>query len=241
MGVAQPDAARKRRPPLTRERVLRAAVELADERGLDALTMRALGQELRVEAMSLYNHVSNKEDVLNGIIEVIGGELVAAVAEIPPPAEPTEWKPVMRKRILAAREVMLRHRWAPAVFETRTDLPPVLVGYYDEMLGLMREGGFSLDLAHHAMHAIGSRMLGFTQELFVTDDSDQDPDTMELMLRQMAAQFPHLAELMKIVAHDPDSTIGGCDDQFEFEFGLDLVLDGLERLRQQAWELPASS
>jgi AcrR family transcriptional regulator len=239
MGVAQPDAARKRRPPLTRERVLHAAVALADERGLDALTMRALGQELQVEAMSLYNHVSNKEDVLNGVIEVVGAEIVAAVAEIEPPASKEDWKPVLRKRILAARDVILRHRWAPAVFETRTDLPPVLIGYYDESLGLMREGGMSLDLAHHAMHAIGSRMLGFTQELFVTDDSDTDPATMELMIRQMGAQFPHLAELMKIVAHDPDSTVGGCDDQFEFEFGLDLLLDGLERLRTQAWELPA--
>jgi AcrR family transcriptional regulator len=221
--------------------VLLAAVALADERGLDALTMRALGQELEVEAMSLYNHVSNKEDVLDGIIGVIGGELVAAAAEVPPPAEPTEWKPVMRRRILAAREVMLRHRWAPAVFETRATTPPVLIGYYDEMLGLMREGGFSLDLAHHAMHAIGSRMLGFTQELFVDDDGNEDPDVMALMIQQMASQFPHLAELMRIVAHDPDSTVQGCDDQFEFEFGLDLTLDGLERLRQQAWELPAAS
>jgi Tetracyclin repressor-like, C-terminal domain len=106
----------------------------------------------------------------------------------------------------------------------------------------MREAGFSLDLAHHAMHALGSRSLGFQQELFVTDDSDVDPDTAAVMFQQMAARYPNLTDLMRIVAHDSDSTVGsGCDDQFEFEFGLDLILDGLERLRDAAWQLPQAS
>jgi len=236
--VAQPDAARKSRPPLTRERVLRAAVELADERGIQALTMRSLGQELGVEAMSLYNHVSNKDDVLDGIVEVVVGEVLAAVDAIEPPDDATEWQPVVRARILAARDVLLRHRWAPGVLESRTDMPPSLLGYYDSLLRLMRGGGFSLDLAHHALHALGSRALGFSQELFVTDDKDVDPDVMALMLQQMAGRYPDLAELMRIVAHDDESTLGsGCDDQFEFEFGLDVILDGLERLRERDWQL----
>ena len=236
--AARPDAAEKRRAPLTRERVLRAAVALADERGIEALTMRNLGQELGVEAMSLYNHVANKEAVLDGIVEVVVDEVLAAVDEIGEPSVPAEWKDVMRRRILAAREVLLRHRWAPGVLESRTTMPPTLLRYYDTLLGLMREAGFSIDLAHHAMHALGSRALGFSQELFVTDDEDVEPEMMAVMLRQMAG-YPHLMELLRVVNHDADSTLGGCDDQFEFEFGLDLLLDGLERLRAAAWQLEA--
>jgi AcrR family transcriptional regulator len=231
--AAQPDAAEKPRLPLSRERVLRAAVELADERGIESLTMRSLGQALGVEAMSLYNHVANKEDVLNGLVEVVVDEILAEVDKIGPPSAPAEWKAVMRRRILAAREVLLRHRWAPGVLETRTDIPPNLLPYYDAQLRLMREAGFSIDLAHHAMHALGSRGLGFTRELFVTGGEEElDPDWTEVQIRQMAARFPHLGELMRAISHDPGSTVGSpCDDQFEFEFGLDVILDGLERLR----------
>jgi AcrR family transcriptional regulator len=236
--VAQSEVAEEPRLPLTRERVLRAAVELADERGIDSLTMRNLGQALGVEAMSLYNHVDNKEDVLDGLVEVVVGEIIAAVAEIEPLAGAAGWKDVMRRRILAAREVLLRHRWAPDVLESRTDIPPSLLPYYDSVLKLMREAGFSLDLAHHAMHALGSRMLGFTRELFVTEDKDVDPDVAAVMLQQLAGRYPYLTELMRVVSHDAGSTLGsGCDDQFEFEFGLDLILDGLERLRERAWQL----
>jgi AcrR family transcriptional regulator len=238
---AQPHA-KKPRLPLTRERVLRAAVELADERGIESLTMRNLGHELGVEAMSLYNHVANKEDLLDGLVEVVVGEVLGAVGQIEPPSAPAGWKDVMRARILAAREVFLGHRWAPGVLESRTDIPQSLVPYYDAMLGLMREAGFSLDLAHHAMHALGTRSLGFTRELFVTDDEDVDPDVMAVMLQQMAGRYPYLTELMRVVSHDEGSTLGsGCDDQFEFEFGLDLLLDGLERLRDREWRLPAAS
>jgi AcrR family transcriptional regulator len=240
--AAQPDAAEKPRPPLTRERVLRAAVELADERGIELLTMRNLGHELGVEAMSLYNHVNNKEDVLDGLVEVVVGEVIAAVDKVEPVAGAAGWKDVMRARILAAREVLLRHRWAPGVLESRTDIPPSLVPYYDSVLGLMREAGFSIDLAHHALHALGTRTLGFTRELFVTEDTEVDPDVAAVMLQQMAGRFPYLGELMRVVTHDAGSTLGsGCDDQFEFEFGLDLLLDGLEQLRAAEWRLPAGS
>jgi AcrR family transcriptional regulator len=240
--AAQPDAAEKPRPPLTRERVLSAGVELADARGIESLTMRNLGHELGVEAMSLYNHVTNKEDVLDGLVEVVVGEILAAVSAVGPPSDAADWKGVMRARILAAREVLLRHRWAPDLLESRSDIPPSLVPYYDSVLGLMREAGFSLDLAHHAMHALGTRTLGFTRELFVAADKDVDPDVAAVMIQQMAGRFPYLTELMRVVTHDPGSTLGsGCDDQFEFEFGLDLLLDGLERLRDGAWRLPDGS
>jgi AcrR family transcriptional regulator len=200
--------------------------------------MRSLGQELGVEAMSLYNHVSNKEDVLDGVVEVVAGEVLVAVDEIEPPPTPAEWKQAMRRRILAAREVLLRHRWAPGVLESRTTAPPAVLKHYDSLLGLMLDAGFSIDLAHHALHALGSRTLGFSQELFVTGDEEVAPEVATAMLQQMAAHFPRLGELVQAVYHDTGSTLGsGCDDQFEFEFGLDLVLDGLERLRDAGWQL----
>jgi AcrR family transcriptional regulator len=233
------EAAQKQRLPLTRERVLRAGVGLADERGLEALTMRTLGQELGVEAMSLYNHVRNKDDLLDGVVEVVAAELLEAVQRVPPPPTPAEWKRAMRARILAARSVLLRHRWAPAVLETRVNAPPSVMQHYDEILGLMLGAGFSIDLAHHAMHALGSRALGFTQELFVNGDDEVPPEMTALMLQQLAMQYPHLGRLVQAVFHDTGSVLGsGCDDQFEFEFALDLLLDGLDRMRDAHWSLP---
>ena len=222
--------AEKPRRPLSRERVLRAAVELADERGLEALTMRNLGQALGVEAMSLYNHVSNKEAILDGVVEVVVGEVLEAVEGTDTIADPGDWKAVTRRRILAAREVFLRHRWAPKVVESRTDVPPVVMRYMDGLLGLMLQAGFSADLAHHAMHALGSRAIGFQQELF-EGEGDVPAETVAMMAQQMAAEYPNLGEMLKVVTHDADTTLGWCDDQFEFEFGLDLLLDGLEQRR----------
>jgi hypothetical protein len=160
------------------------------------------------------------------------------VDEIEPPSSPVEWKPAMRQRILAARDVLLRHSWTPAVFESRSNAPEAVLQHYDSMLKLMLESGFSMDLAHHALHALGSRMLGFTQELFVNGNEEMPPEMSAIMLHQMAARYSHLGQLMKAIHHDTGSVLGsGCDDQFEFEFGLDLVLDGLERLREAGWRL----
>ncbi len=222
------------RVPLNRSRVLAAAVALADRDGIEALTMRSLARELGVEAMSLYHHVANKDDLLDGIVHVVAGEIQAAASALEPPPDGSGWKAAMRRRILTARSVLLRHPWAPGVLETRTTMSPHVVRHYDALLGLMRLGGFSYDLAHHARHALGSRALGFTQELFEPADDDGDDDTAIAMLEQMADQAPHLVEMMTEITHDgPESTLGWCDDQTEFEFGLDLILDGLEnRLRQ---------
>ena len=211
--------------------MLRAAVRVADEGGMEALTMRRLADELGAEAMSIYYHVASKEDILDGVVDVVAAEINDTVAAISAPSAGARWKTAARRRILAAREVLLRHRWAPALFETRTTISPQIVRYYDGLVGLMRDGGFSWDQAHHAMHALGSRALGFSQELFTPDsgaNSDMDPAVAEAM----AAQFPHLAAMLADIVHDdPDSTLGWCDDQAEFEFGLDLILDGLDRLR----------
>jgi len=232
--VSQTEPGTEPRIPLSRDRVLRAAVGIADEGGIKSLTMRHLAQEVGAEAMSLYYHVANKEEVLDGIVDVIAREINDVVDQIDVPSKGADWKKAVRQRILSAREVLLRHPWAPRVFETRTNTSPAVLQYFDALLGLMRDGGFSYDLAHHALHALGSRALGFTQELFDPDDEAGDEEAMA-MLESMADHFPHLAGMMMEVVHDdPDSTLGWCDDQTEFEFGLDLILDGLDRIRETA-------
>jgi AcrR family transcriptional regulator len=215
---------------LSRERVLHAAVELTDEGGIESLTMRTLGQKLGVEAMSLYNHVANKEDILDGMVDLVMSEVNDAASEVDVPAG--EWKTALRRRVLAARGVFLRHRWAPDVLESRTKTSTPMLRYNDSVIGLFLNAGFSADLTHHAMHALGSRVLGFTQEL--GNDSDVDLEQMKASFRQMAGEYPNIAAMLEEVTHDADTTLGWCDDQFEFEFALDLLLDGLERLRSTA-------
>ena len=222
----------RRRNPLSRERVLEAAVTLADAEGIEAVTMRALAESLGVEAMSLYYHVANKEALFDGIVEVIGTEILAQAEETPSPDPTEDWRAALRARILAAREVMLRHKWAPGVIESRRFISPPLAVNFEAIIGIFRRGGFSYDLTHHAMHALGSRALGFAQELFVPATPD-DEQVNEDMMEEMAEQFPYMTEMLAEIAHDdPDSTIGWCDDQTEFEFSVDLMLDGLEKLRR---------
>jgi AcrR family transcriptional regulator len=205
--------------------VLRAAITLADEHGVGAVTMRRLAEALRAEAMSLYYHVSSKEDVLDGMADLIAQEILT---ENGAQAAGKNWKSVVRQRILGARQVLLRHRWAPGVLATRTTTGPAILAHHDTLVGLMHEGGLSYDLIHHALHALGSRAMGFAQELF---DPGSGPVSDE-QLAAMADGLPNLTGMLREVAHDdPDSTLGWCDDQTEFEFGLDLILDGLERKR----------
>ena len=219
------------RVPLSRERVLRAAVRIADEHGIEVLTMRRLAEEVGAEAMSLYYHVTKKEDVLDGIVDLIVREINEVVDRIDVPSAGAAWKSAVRRRILSAREVLLRHKWAPSVFQTRTTTSPEVLRYYDSLLGLMRDGGFSNDVLHHATHALGSRALGFAQELFDPSDTGGDPEA-DAALAELAEQLPNLVGMLAEVAHDdPNSTLGWCDDQTEFEFGLDLILDGLDRMR----------
>ncbi|MFI6515261.1 TetR/AcrR family transcriptional regulator [Spirillospora sp. NPDC050679] len=220
------------RVPLSRRRVLRAAVALADREGLDSLTMRRLAQEVGAEAMSLYHHVANKGAVLDGVVEVVLGEVMAAVDEVEAPSPEEDWRAALRTRILAARQVLLRHRWAPQVLESRTTTSPAVIAYYDHVVAILRAGGFSFDLAHRALHVLGSRALGFTQELFRPDPAQTTNAQATAMMEQMAERFPNIVGMLADAVHDdPDGTLGFCDDQFEFEFALDLILEGLERHR----------
>ena len=196
--------------------------------------MRRLAEDLGAEAMSLYYHVANKEEVLDGIVDVVVQEINDLVDQIDTGAAGADWKAAARARILSARTILLRHPWAPRVIETRINMSPAVLHYFDGLLRVMPTGGFPYDLAHHALHALGSRALGFTQELFDPNDDAGDQDATA-MLESMADQLPNLVGMIMEVAHDePDSTLGWCDDQTEFEFGLDLILDGLDRMRETA-------
>ncbi|GJM36966.1 MAG: TetR family transcriptional regulator [Acidimicrobiales bacterium] len=226
------DAEPTPRVPLSRARVLRAAVEIADAEGVDGLTMRRIAAELDVEAMSLYHHVPNKESVLDGMVEMVIEEIVAAGAALTGPAAEDDWRGALRARLLAARAVQMRHKWAPAVIATRTGMSMAIVAWFDGLLGVLRAGGFSFDLAHHSLHALGSHALGFAQELFAPGSPEEEAEQEE-EFDQMMEFFPNLAGMMAEIAHDgPDDTIGWCDDQTEFEFTIDVLIDGLERRRQ---------
>ena len=216
-----------RRAPLSRDRVLRAAVARADKAGIESLSMRRLAEELGVVPMALYKHVANKEELLDGMIDVV-------VAEIDPPVAGAGWKSAVRQRILSARRALLRHPWASKVMESKQNPTPLVLAYMDTMIGLFRAGGFSVNLTHHVMHTIGSRVLGFSQELF-NDSSTIDPEVAAAMMRELGPKFPNVLAIATAASHEEASVVGpGCDDQYEFEFALDLLLDGFERLLQRA-------
>ena len=208
-------------------RVLRAAVALADKAGIESLSMRRLAEDLGVVPMALYKHVANKEELLDGMIDVV-------VGEIDPPVAGAGWKSAVRQRILSARRALLRHPWASQVMESKQNPTPVVLAYMDTMIGLFRAGGFSVNLTHHVMHTIGSRVLGFSQELF-NDSSTVDPEVAAAMVRELGPKFPNVLAIATAASHEEASVVGpGCDDQYEFEFALDLLLDGFERLLPRA-------
>lgn len=227
-------AARASRKPLSRERVLAAAVVLADTQGIQALTMRRLAVELHVEAMSLYYHLRDKEALLDGVAETVIAEIGAVVARLDTNGGGNDWRTRLRQRFLAAREVMLRHPWAPGLLGSRRTIPTGIYAYYDQIVGTLVDAGFSYHLAHRALHTFGSLPLGFTQEIFspASAGGSIEDDAAEADLAAMAKTLPHLTAMVAAELHDnTDPTLGWCDSQTEFEFTLDLLLNGLERLR----------
>jgi len=208
------------RAGLSRDRVLRAAMVLADAGGVEALTMRRLGQALGVEAMSLYNHVANKSDLLDGMVDLV-------FSEIDLPAGDGEWRSAMRERAVSARQVMGRHPWATVLMESRTTPGPATLRHHDAVIGALRAGGFSVELAAHAFSLLDSYTYGFAlQEASLPfDTAEETVDLAEAILAQMPAdEYPHFTELAVEHVLQP-----GYDYGNEFAFGLDLILDGLER------------
>jgi AcrR family transcriptional regulator len=222
--ATQTDPSARPRAPLTRERVLRAAVALADTGGIDALTMRKLGQELQVEAMSLYNHVANKDDILDGIVDLVFSEIAL-------PADESDWKTAMRERAISAHEALLRHPWATSMMQSRTTPGPSTLRHHNAVLGSLRKAGFTIVMAAHAFSVIDGYVYGFAlQQINLPLQSRQQvAEVGESILRQLGSEYPHLAEMIVQHAMQP-----GYAYAEEFEFGLDLILDGLERLREPA-------
>lgn len=218
------------RTPLNPERVVAAAMRLADAEGLAVLTMRRLAADLGVEPMSLYHHVPGKDRLLDGLTDAILVEVDTAVAA----AMQTEddWSTALRRRCLAARTVMVRHRWAPGLLGSRQSIPARLYAYYEEILATMVRGGLSYHLGHRAIHALGTMVLGFTQELFSPDSEGGtvDEEAAEADLAAMAEALPHLTAMVASEVHDnQEDPLGWCDSQNEFEFTLSLLLDGLAK------------
>ncbi|MGY1830202.1 TetR/AcrR family transcriptional regulator C-terminal domain-containing protein [Geodermatophilus sp. SYSU D01180] len=221
------------REPLTRARVLAAAVALADGAGLAAMSMRRLAQELGVVPMALYRHVADKDELLDGMVDVVIGEFEE-------PAPGSDWRTAVRQRLLSARRAVLRHAWARQAIESRTHRTPAVLGHMDAVAGTFRAGGFSVDLTHHLMHALGNRIWGFSPELFEEprDDAapEPTPEQRQAVAVEFARRFPHVLEIATAATGGDLSGVGqGCDEDFEFAFALDLLLDGAERLHARGW------
>ena len=212
----------ERRTPLSRDRVMRAALALVDDGGMEALTMRRLGQSLGVEAMALYRHVTNKDEIVDGLVDLV-------FEEIGVPADDVGWKAAMRRRAISLREVLTRHPWAVGLLESRPNPGRANLRHHDAIIGNLRAAGFDMAMAAHAYALLDSYIYGFAMTHmalpFDTGTPGEVAEVAEAMLRAFPVnEFPNLAAFITEHAMQP-----GYDYGDEFEYGLDLILDGLER------------
>jgi len=209
------------RPPLTREKVLSTALRMADKDGLEALSMRNLARALKVEAMSLYNHVASKEDILDGLVELVAGELDV-------PTLGGDWRAAMRQRARSAHAAFTRHPWASMLFVSRVNVGPNMLRYVDATIGCLREAGFAYPMADHAWNALDAYIYGFTLQNrnFPLDPSEYASSAKAFLPMIPVEQYPYLNGMSQEVI------AGRHDGLHQFEFGLDLLLAGLERVRQ---------
>jgi AcrR family transcriptional regulator len=211
---------RTKREPLTPERVLAAALEIADRHGLDHLTMRSLGEALGVEAMSLYNHVAGKDEVLDGLVDIVFGEIELD-------CEDGDWKRAMRRRAISARDVLARHRWAVALMESRVHPGPANLRHHDAVLRCLRQAGFSIAMAGHVYSLLDSYIYGFAlEQASLPFDTGEEAAAMagSMISDFQSGAYPHLTEFAIKHVMKP-----GYSYAREFEFGLDVILDGLEK------------
>jgi AcrR family transcriptional regulator len=210
------------RVPLSRERVLNTALKLADQGGLESLSMRKLGQELGVEAMAVYYHFANKDEVLDGIVDLVFGEIDLPVAG-------ADWKTAMRQRAISLRDVLARHRWAIGMMESRRNPGPANLRHHDAVIGNLRAAGFDMEIVAHAYSLLDGYIYGFalTKMNLPFDNADDVAELAQDMLEPFPpGEYPNLADFITEHAMKP-----GYDFGDEFEYGLDVILDGLERLR----------
>ena len=221
----QPKPATDRRVPLSRPRVLDAALALADTGGLESLTMRRLGEELEVGPMALYRHVANKEDLIDGLVDLVFGE-------IPLPPSGADWRTAMRERSFSLRDSLMRHRWAIGLMESRRNPGPANLRHHDAVIGSLRAASFDMAMAAHAYSVLDAYIYGFalTKMSLPFEDTSDIAEVAETMLAPFPVNaYPHLAAFITEHAMQP-----GYDFADEFEYGLDLILDGLERARETA-------
>jgi AcrR family transcriptional regulator len=221
--IPQPTTQPTPRAGLSKERVLRAAVTLADELGIASLSMRKLDEALGVEAMSLHRHVANNDAILDGIVDIVAGEFEA-------PALGGNWQAALRRRAIAAHEALVRHPWATMLIVSRANVGPAMLHYVDATIGCLREAGFSYAMADHVWNALDSHVYGFTLQKLTFPFEPHEYATMAKAFLPMipADQFPHLNGLSQQVID------GKHDGLHSLEFGLDLILDGLDKLRRKA-------
>lgn len=218
-GVRQPGSL-----PVNRDRILRAAMELADERGVGAVTMRAVASRLGVEAMALYNHVANKGEILDGMVDLV-------VEQFDLPRDVDDWREAMRRRALSAHRVFARHPWAPLLIDSRESSGPSALRYYEWVLATLLRAGFSLDAAARAFSLLDSYIYGFgiQQSNFSAGGDTAPEERAEAMLALIPAdEYPYL-RLM--AAHGMQV---GYDAEADFDFGLEIILGGLERLLEES-------
>jgi AcrR family transcriptional regulator len=218
----QDNAGSRRRKPLTRERVLQTAVRRADESGIESLSMRKLGQELGVEAMALYHHFANKDDLVDGMVDLVFGEIEL-------PASTGNWRTAMRGRAIAVRDALLRHRWAIGLMESRRRPGIANLRHHDAVIGSLRAGGFDIAMAAHAYSLLDSYIYGFalTRMNLPFETSDDVAEVAQSILEAFTPdEFPNMVEILTDHVMKPGYNHGD-----EFEYGLDLILDGLEMVR----------
>ncbi|WP_159942428.1 MULTISPECIES: TetR/AcrR family transcriptional regulator [unclassified Nocardiopsis] len=210
----------RQRPSLSRERVLQAAVSVADERGVASVSMRKVAEHLGVEAMSLYHHVANKDEILDGIVDLV-------FREIELPDEAADWRGAMRVRAFSARAALSRHTWALGLMDSRRNAGPATLRHHDRVIGCLRRAGFSIAMAAQAFSTLDSYVYGFVlqESSLPFQTSEELEDVADALRRSFPAdQYPHLTEMMVDHALRPGYAYAD-----EFELGLDLILDGLER------------
>lgn len=213
-----------RKASLDRDRVLDAAITLADRVGLEGLSMRRLAETVGVTPMALYKHVSNREDLIDTMVERIVSAFRVSDGD-------TDWKREVRARILAARAVTTRHTWWRTAVETRTMAGPAVLSHMNALMEAMFHGGFSPDLVHHAMHALSTRMWGFTRDVMPTPTLPADPEARDAALSAYAEAYPAIVRMAATASHAG----AACDEDAEFLFALDILLDGFERLHERGW------
>lgn len=208
----------KPRAPLTKELIIDTALRLADEQGVASLSMHKLAAKLGVKAMSLYHHVANKDEILDGIVDAVFGEIEL-------PTNGTAWKASMWQRAFSAREALLRHRWAVGLLDSRANPGSATLRHHDAVIGSLRRGGFSVVGAAHAFSVLDSYIYGFVlQELTLPFNTpDEFGEVVETIREQTTAEYPHLTEMTAEFILKPGYAYGD-----EFAFGLELILDGLE-------------